>query len=33
VRETKTGRVPRASKATKKGIKGKKTLREMIDFT
>jgi hypothetical protein len=33
VRETKTGRIPRASKTTKNGIKGKKTPREMIDFT
>jgi hypothetical protein len=33
VRETKTGRIPRASKATKNGIKGKKISRDMIDFT
>jgi hypothetical protein len=32
VRETKIGRIPRASKATKNGIKGKKILREMSDL-
>jgi len=26
------GRIPRASKATKNGIKGRKTLKEMIDL-
>jgi hypothetical protein len=32
VSDTKMGRIPMASKATKKGIKGRKTLKDMIDL-